>query len=73
MQRLIGLQREFCIDDDGAGGIGQMDQAIGAASVTQGFLHRIAVGRQRLRHDIIQLDFTERAAGLLVAQDVLQG
>ncbi len=47
-QRLIGLKREFRVDDDRAGGIGQMDQAIRPTAVRKGRLPCVAVRGQRL-------------------------
>jgi hypothetical protein len=68
----VGLQRELRVDDDGARRVGQADHAICALAVRQGRLEGIGVGRQGLGHDIVQLDFPERAARLLVGQDVLK-
>ena len=50
-----------------------MDQAIGPPPVRQRRLHRIGIGRHRLADDVVQLNFPEGAACLLVRQNVLQG
>ena len=50
-----------------------MHQAIGAFAVRKRGLHGVAVGGQGALDDVVQLDFPERAARLLVRQDVLQG
>ena len=50
-----------------------MDQTIRAFAVGKGGLPRIAVCWQSLGHDILQLNFTEGTARLLVGQDILQG
>ena len=68
----VSLEREFGVDDDGAGRFGQVDKAIGAAAVGQGGLKGEAVGRQGLLHDVGELDFPEGTARLLVREDVLQ-
>ena len=65
-QGLIGLQREFTVDHNRAGRVRQMDQTIRALAVRQGDLHRIAVRGQGLGHNVVQLNLTERAAGLFV-------
>ena len=72
-QRLIGLERKLRIDHDGAGRVGQVDQAVRPPPVGKRGLHRIGIGRQRLADQIIQLDFPEGPARLLVGQDILQG
>ena len=71
-KRLVGLERELRVDDDGARRVRQVDQAVGPPAVRQRRLQRIGVRRQRLRHDVVQLDLAEGPARLLVRQDVLQ-
>ena len=49
-----------------------MNQAIRPPPVAQRCLHCIAVFGQSLGNDIVQLNFTKRAACLFVAQNILQ-
>ncbi len=71
-QRLIGLQREFAVDTDRPRRIGQMNKAIRPPPVRERRLQRVAVRRQRLGHDIRELNFPKRPARLLVRQNILQ-
>ena len=71
-QRLIRLQRKLRIDHNRPRRVRQMDQTIRPLPIRQRRLQRIAVRRQRLGHDIGQLDLPERAARLLVRQNILK-
>ena len=71
-QGLVGFQRKLGINRQGAGRVGQMDQAIRPFAVRKRGLHRIGIGRQGLGHDVVQLNFTKSAARLFVGENVLQ-
>ncbi len=71
-QRLVALQRKLRVDDERAGRIRHVDQAIGPPAVGQRRLPGEGVGRQGLGDDVVELDLPEGAPGLLVRQDVLQ-
>ena len=71
-QRVVALKRKLRINNDGAGRIRQIQQAVCPAAIGELRLKLVGGRRQNLLHQIIQLDFTERTAGLLVGQNILQ-
>ena len=71
-QGLERLQRKLGVDDDGAGRVWQADQAVGPLAVRKRRLKGVGVGRQGLGDDVVELDFPERPARLLVRQNVLE-
>ena len=71
-QRLVGFQREFRVDHNWARRVRQVDQTVRPFAVRQRRLQVIAVFRQCFGHDVGQLDFPKRPAGLLVRQDILK-
>ena len=71
-QGAIARQGKLCVDDDGAGRIGQGQQAVAAAVVAQGRLKAVGRRRQRVDDDIVELDFPKGAARLFVGQHILE-
>ncbi len=68
----IAFQRELGVDHDRTRWVGQFNQAVGPASVAEGGLKPVGRRRQRRLYEVLQLDFSECAARLLVRQNVLQ-
>ena len=71
-QCVVAFQRELRIDGDGARRVRQVQHAVRALVVAQRFLKFVGRRRQRRLHQILQLDFTERAPRLPVGKDILQ-
>ena len=71
-QRAIALERELGVDGDRARRVGQLQQAIDAHAGGQRRLEFVGRGRQRVLHQVVELDLAEGAARLLVGQDLLQ-
>ena len=72
MECPVALQWELAVYDDPARRVGQVEDAIGTPAVAEFNLKAVGLWRQHLADQIVQLNFTERAAGLFVGEDVLE-
>ena len=69
-QRPVALQRELGVDGDRTGRLRQTQQAVDAGAVAERHLKGVGGRRQHGAHQIVQLDLAERAARLLVREDL---
>ena len=67
-QRAITFERELGVDGNRARRVRQMQQAVDTCPGRERRLEFIGLGRQGVLHQVVQLDFAEGAAGLLVGQ-----
>jgi len=71
-QRVIGVQRKFRVNGNGARWVGQPDQAVGADAARQRCLEFISRRWQRVLYNVAQLHLAKGPARLLVGQNILK-